>query len=138
MSDDVTNTHWRLAFPTDYLAAADFRGRDVTLQIKSVALEDLPLAGTSKTERRPVVTFAKTPKKLVLNKTNSKTIAKLLGPYMSKWAGKQITLYPTTTEFGRETVECIRVRGKLPAQKQEAGEVEADEVTTEYHGEVEQ
>ena len=103
-------------FPTDYLAAAEFRGKDVTLTIKSVSMEDLPIAGRSDKERRPVVRFEETPKKLVLNKTNAKSIAKLHGPQTSDWCGERVTLYPTTTKFGSEVVECVRVRDSKPAK----------------------
>src|SRR5690606_716958 len=98
----------------------EFKGKDVSLTVKSVTVDDLPIAGKSETERRPVMRFAETPKKLVLNKTNAKTIAKLLGVDTATWIGQRITLYPTTTKFGRDTVECIRVRDKLPPQKREA------------------
>src|SRR5687768_16466816 len=104
-------------FPTEYLAAPEFSGSDVALTVKSVSVDELPLAGTSKTEKRPVVRFVETDKKLVLNKTNAKTIAKLLGVQTKDWVGKRIALYPTTTAYGKETVECIRVRDKLPPPK---------------------
>lgn len=109
--------HWRLLFPTDYVAAPELKGKDANVTIKSVSVEELPLAGRSDTERRPVIRFAETPKKLVLNKTNAKVLAKLLGPELREWVGKRITLYPTTTKFGPETVDCIRVRPKLPEAK---------------------
>lgn len=110
------DSHWRLMFPTEFLAAPEFKGRDVTLTIASVNMDELPIAGRSDTERRAVVRFKETKKKLVLNKTNAKTIAKLLGPLTVEWMGQRVTLYPTTTKFGRETVECIRVRDKAPAK----------------------
>ncbi len=37
------------------------------------------------------------------------------GTLADKWLGKKITLYASTTEVGGETVECIRVRNKVPA-----------------------
>ena len=112
MTKSEAESHWRLLYPTDYLAAPEFRGKDVTLTIASVSVDEMPLAGTTKTEKRPVVRFKETKKKLVLNKTNAKTIAKALGPLTVAWTGKRVTLYPTTTRFGKETVECIRVRDK--------------------------
>ena len=116
MSDE-SDSHWKLMFPSEYLAAADFRGKDVTLTIKSVTVEDLPLAGTSDKERRPVVRFHESPKRFVMNKTNAKSIAKLHGNITSRWTGKRVSLYPTMTKFGRESVECIRVREQLPPAK---------------------
>lgn len=102
---------YRLMFPNDYLGAHEFMGKDVTKRVKSVAMEDLRVQGGKK-ERRPVVTFSDAKKKLVLNKTNAKTIAKLYGPDTKGWIGQAITMYPTTCMLGRETVDCIRIRDK--------------------------
>jgi hypothetical protein len=114
VTTDREATHYKLMYPSDYVSAADFKGKDVSLTIKHVSVDELPVAGSTKKERRPVVSFGETPKKLVLNKTNAKTIAKLLGVYTSEWIGRRITLYPTMTKFGKEDVECIRVRDRLP------------------------
>lgn len=51
---------------------------------------------------------------LLLNKTNAHTIAQLYGNKPSDWVGKLIEIYPTTTQFGREEKECIRVRNQAP------------------------
>lgn len=99
----------KLMFPSEYVAAIEFKGRDVTLTIASVRLEDLAIRGGKK-ERKPVLTFKETRKKLVLNKTNAGTIADAHGAAAEGWAGKQITLYPSRTQCGRDTVDCIRVR----------------------------
>jgi phosphopantetheine adenylyltransferase len=78
-----------------------------------VNLEDLnaelQMAGGNK-EVKPVLYFANAKKKLVLNKTNAKAIAKLHGSAAEGWAGKQVVLYPTTTRCGRDVVDCVRVR----------------------------
>jgi hypothetical protein len=114
------STHWRLMFPTDFLAAPEFKGKDVALTIKAVSVDELPVAGKSTKDKRAVVRFEETPKKLVLNKTNAKTIARLLGNETAAWVGKRVTLYPTTTKFGPDTVDCIRVRDALPPAKDKA------------------
>ena len=126
MSDPKAGGHYRLMFPTDYVAAPELQGRDAAVTIKSVSIDEMPLAGTTKKEKRPIVQFEETPKKLVLNKTNAKIIAKLLGVQTAAWIGKRITLYPTTTKFGPDTVDCIRVRDKLPPPARSKGrEVDA-------------
>src|SRR5262245_41739846 len=66
----------QLMFPTDYLAAVEFKGKDVTLTIAAVAIEELKMKGGVK-ERKPVVSFEETKKKLVLNKTNADSIAEM-------------------------------------------------------------
>jgi len=45
--------------------------------------------------------------------TNSKSIAKLYGPFIEDWAGKKITLFASTTRLAGETVECLRIRPKV-------------------------
>lgn len=55
-----------------------------------------------------------------LNPTNRKTISQLYGTKPSAWAGKFITLYPTTTEMAGQTVDCIRVRPTVPGTEAKA------------------
>jgi hypothetical protein len=98
-----------LMFPSEYVSALEFKGKDVRLTITAVARTELTLRGGGK-KIRPVLTFQETPKKLVLNPTNAESIAEMYGTKAESWIGKQITLYPTTTKFGREMVDCIRVR----------------------------
>lgn len=112
---------YRLLFPNDYIAAHDLRGKDVVKTVKSVTLEKLRMSG-GRVEKKPVVLFSDTPKKLVLNKTNAKLIAAQHGSDTDKWSGKKITLYPTTTLFGTATVDCVRVREKMAMRQQPAHE----------------
>jgi len=58
--------------------------------------------------------FAGREKGLVLNKTNANLIAEQYGQNMDDWRGKKIKIYPTTTDFGGERVECIRVEQYVP------------------------
>jgi len=99
----------KLMFPSDYVAAVEFKGRDVRLTIAGVQQENLAIRGGKK-ERKPVLTFRETKKKLVLNKTNAGTIAEQHGTNAEEWVGKQIVLYPTRVQCGRETVDAVRVR----------------------------
>jgi hypothetical protein len=104
-------------FPSKYLGAGDADGEELTLTIDRVRLETIG----RNSDEKPVVSFAGEPKKLILNKTNSKAIAELYGPNTDAWHGKQITLFATETEFGGETVDCLRVKAppgyKKPAAK---------------------
>lgn len=113
----------RLLFPTLYLAAADLNGNDVPLTIAALEVEELRVKDGD-SEHRPVLYFEETkarakgnPKKekrLVLNKTNAMTIAKMYGTETDNWVGKRITLYPTEVFAFGETKECIRVRSTAP------------------------
>jgi hypothetical protein len=105
----------KLMFPSDYIAAIEFRGRDVTLTIAGVRVESLPKQNSNQKENKPVLTFRETRKKLILNKTNSGTIADIYdAPNAEEWIGKKITLYPTRTQVGREQRDCIRIRDTRP------------------------
>lgn len=115
-----------LMFPSDYVAAVEFKGKDVTLTIVSVKLEELVMVGGTK-KKKPVVCFAETKKKLVLNKTNADSIAVMYGGEARTWAGKRITLYPTKAKFGREMVDAIRVREVVPQQTETAPEQTAED-----------
>jgi hypothetical protein len=102
---------YRLLYPNDYIGAHNLKGKDVTKTIKAVEIEDLRVQG-GKVERKPVLFFADAEVKLVLCKTNARTIASLYGNEVERWRGKKITMYPTQTKFGPATVDCIRIRPK--------------------------
>lgn len=110
-------THWKSLMDRKYLFAFDLEGKDRTLTIERVVAGELEGEKGRKT-KKPLCYFAesKSGKPLALNATNSKAIAKLYGNDIEGWVGKRITLYPTTTEMGGETVECIRVRTRVPPE----------------------
>jgi hypothetical protein len=54
-------------------------------------------------------------KKLALNKSNALAIGALYGQETDAWLGKQITLFPSTTQFNGQQVACIRVSGPAAA-----------------------
>jgi len=95
------------AFPSHYLKASDLGDKEPIVSIDRVELEAV---GRDK-EMKPVVYFAGKEKGIVLNKTNSKKIAQIAGsPDTDDWRGVKVILYATETEFGGETVECIRIK----------------------------
>ena len=106
-------THWKRLVNPDYIGAYALNpGEDLTVTIKQVVREQVTQAGGKKEEC--TVAHLEGAKPFILNATNSKTIARLYGPYIEDWAGKSITLYATMTTFGRDTVECLRVRSVEP------------------------
>jgi len=129
----------RLLFPNDYIGAPDLQGRDVTVTIARIQIDELRSVDGNGNEKKPVVYFKEmeerhrngkspTNKRLVLNKTNAMVIAKLHGHETDDWRGKRITLYPTTCQAFGDTVECIRIRNVAPAPKGKAEpEPDADE-----------
>lgn len=113
-----------LMFPSDYLSAVEFKGRDVTLTISKVEKAELQMRGGVK-KVKPILYFAETAKKLVCNVTNAESIAVLYGSKAETWIGKRVTFYPTTTPVGRRMEPCIRVREVEPPPK--GKKVEAQE-----------
>jgi hypothetical protein len=105
-------THWKRLMNPDYIGAYWLPpGEDVTVVIDFVVRE--MITGTGGKKEECTVAHLKGVKPFILNATNSKSIAKLYGPYIEDWAGKPITLYASTAKLAGDTVECLRVRPKV-------------------------
>lgn len=114
--------HFKTLFPSLYLGAHDLQGKEVALTIRRVVVEELKTSGGS--ERKPTVYFQETQakaaqnkteeKRLVLNKTNAKSIAKMYGPEVNDWVGKRITVFSARVAAFGEEVDAIRVRPVPP------------------------
>ena len=110
----MSETHYKKLINPDYLGAYSLDpGKDMVLTIKTVKREVITGAGGKK-EECPVCHWAENEKPMVLNMTNMKTIAKMYGPYIEHWAGKRVQIYASTTKFGGDTVECLRIRKDPP------------------------
>jgi hypothetical protein len=110
--------HWRHMMSSDKLYAADLMGREHTVEIDRVVQGEYPdMEDPKKKLLKPDVWFVGKKKPLGLNSTNARAISALLGtPVTEEWAGRFITLYPTTTRAFGETHECIRVKNRLPKE----------------------
>jgi hypothetical protein len=107
-------------FSSEWLIAEDLVGKDVSLTVSRITVEDRPT--DSGPEPMPTIYFEElerkgSKKRLGLNRTNARAIGKLHGAEAMAWVGKRITLYPTTCEAFGETVTCIRVRPSAPNGK---------------------
>ena len=105
---------------SEFLKAEDLKGSTVKLTVESVGTHTFD-EGKPEEKTQIVVRFAGKKKKLGLNVTNSKAFFGQLGEDTDDWTGKEIKLYPTTTDFAGKEVDCIRVVQELPP------EVELDE-----------
>ena len=111
-------THWKALVNPDYIGVYALpNGEDLTVTIKSVACEVVTMAGGKKEECTVVQLVNNKP--FIINATNSKSIHRLYGPYIEEWAGKQITLHASTTKFGGELVECLRIRPEVAKPKKQ-------------------
>jgi len=102
-------THWKRLMNPDYIGAYSLNeGEDLTVKIDYVVREMITGTGGKKEECTVAHLVAQKP--FILNATNSKSIARLYGPYIEDWAGKPITIYASTTKLAGDTVECLRIR----------------------------
>ncbi len=91
-----------------YLKAADLRGQTVSVTIASCAEETIGQGREA--EQKCVLYFQGKEKGLVLNATNTNTIADLLGFETQVWVGNHIELYTIMTEYQGKPQEGLRVR----------------------------
>lgn len=97
-------------YPGRFLKADMLKGKKVTVTV--TAIEGEALIGENNKEKDEwIVRIKERPLQLVLNKTNAFCLYRMFGGDPHSWIGKRITIYPTTTKFGRDTLDCIRVWG---------------------------
>lgn len=106
-------THYR-ALLSEFIGAWDLDGRDRIVTITKVEPGLIGGQKGKKKDRKAILHFREIEKPMACNSTNAKTIAGLFGPKVEAWVGKKIAIYPTTTQFGHEMVDCIRVRPTVP------------------------
>lgn len=119
----------RLLFPNNYIAAADLQEaekkgkKEVVLTISQVRKEKLktdrgdeikPIIYFREMEQRHAKDADKENKRLVLNKTNARTIMGMHGNETDDWIGKKVALYATKCQAFGKQVDCVRVRDKAP------------------------
>jgi len=105
-------THWKRLINPEFIGAYSIpEGQDLTVTIDYVQLQEI--TGTGGKKEDCTVAHLVNEKPMILNVTNSKSIAKLYGPFIEDWAGKKITLFASTTRLAGETVECLRIRPKV-------------------------
>lgn len=127
---------YRSYFDREYIGSWDLGGKDVTVVIDRC--EGRTLNNGKQKNKKPVLFFVGKEKGLALNKTMAKVVAAMYGNDVAAWAGKRVTLYPTTTTFGSETIDCIRIRPSVPNGKKPAGDfVEGAEPSKELADAVE-
>jgi hypothetical protein len=101
--------HFKSFYPSDFLGAHDLNGLEVRVEIEKVEREVIT-GSDGKKDEKPVVWFKGKKKRMVLCKTNAKSIAARHGNDTEGWLGKGITIYPTTCMAYGQKVECIRVK----------------------------
>jgi hypothetical protein len=108
-------THFKKFFDHRFISAEELDNREVILTISEVKKEEVFNMREQDKEMKAAIKFKETDKMMVLNVTNAKSIATILGtPHVEQWIGQRICLYPTAVRVGREMVSGIRIK-KVPA-----------------------
>lgn len=98
-------------FPSKWLSAPDFQGREPTVTIAKITMEEVEPG-----KIKPCLWFHGKEKGLILNKTNASNIAFLYGEETDAWIGQQITMFATWVDFQGRSVEAIRVKPQANPQ----------------------
>lgn len=107
---------WDELYPGRFVKAADLKGKQVTLTIAAVNLEEL--VGDKGKQVKGTLAFERAEKLLALNKTNGLCLKAMFGSKVQQWVGKRVTLFPTKVRGASgEEEDAIRVHGSpdIPA-----------------------
>lgn len=96
---------WDELYPGRFIKATEFKGKQVTLRIASIRIEEL--IGDKGPQIKGVISFERTEKQWALNKTNGICIKAMFGGKVQQWVGKRVTLFPSV----HDGEPCIRVWG---------------------------
>jgi len=112
----MSKTHWKKLQNPDYLGSyALDPGKDLIVTIQYVRAETVTGPDNRKDECAVVHFVERDIKPMVLNVTNSKTIAKLTGsPLIEDWAGQKIQIFVDKVKAFGDIVEALRIRATAP------------------------
>ena len=107
-------------FPGDYLEGEMLpQDRPVTVVISKIDASGTVKAADGTLIERPIIHFEPPAKRaLIANKTNCRAIARLYGPTMTDWIGKEIQLIQRRIDcFGEKNYPVCRVIGAVDRKK---------------------
>jgi hypothetical protein len=109
-------THWKQLTNTDYFGSHDLfesdnQYREIIVTLVTVQKVAVPGADGKKSDC--IVATTKETKPIILNKTNCKTITRLLGtPAIESWAGKQVKVGVDKVKAFGDVTDALRVRNE--------------------------
>ena len=111
----MAKTHWKKLRNPDYIGAyAIDPGTEPVYTIKLVRNE-MVVGADGKKEECTVMHFHENVKPMILNATNAKTVAKMVGSdYVEEWQGHRVQLFCAQVKAFGDTVEALRIRPKEP------------------------
>lgn len=103
-------THWKKNFDYRFLSGDELQGETI-VEISKVSEEETFNPSSNSKEKVLAVYFKGAKKSVILNKTNAKSIAKVIGsPYQEDWIGKKIIIFPKEGNFFGERMRVVRVK----------------------------
>lgn len=116
-------THWKNLFPSKTLLLGSHNlneGEELIATMAEVQVQQIKNKD-GKDESVPVVKFTNAPP-MVLNITNTRTIASLYGPNYEQWKGRSIQVYATMVKaFGKNEM-ALRIREAIPDTNQDVSQ----------------
>jgi len=114
----MTSTHWKRMTNSDYFGSHDLMTDtgnygQITVTIQSVSQDKVK--GSDGKDSLCIVARTAETKPIILNKTNCKTITKVLGtPIIEKWAGQKIIIGVDKVKAFGDMADALRVRNTKP------------------------
>jgi hypothetical protein len=94
-------------YPSKWVTAQDLKEHPTTVTIVKATVESIRQRSGHE-EPRAVLEFKGARKRLILNKTNAQTLAKIAkSEKIADWAGLTIQLVPATASNGRPTIAIL-------------------------------
>lgn len=107
---------------SEWLSGLDLAGKAANVVIAGVEEVTVPEPRTGRQVRKVAVAFQGAKKRLLLNATNAKSLAKLFGPETDAWTGKGITIRPENVQAFGATHCVVRVAGAAPVKMAQPAE----------------
>ncbi len=105
-----SNTTVDQLFPSKWVKSSDIGSTPRTAIISRI---DFELIGHEQ-EKKAVLSFQNTTKRMILNRTNAQILASLYGKEVMSWIGKRITLYCAEVQFRGTTTLAVRIKEEVP------------------------
>ena len=100
---------------SDFLKAADLKGKGVKLVISKVDMQEFDEKGDSGPykAKKLILSFEGTEKQMVCNKTNGRSLGAVFGDETDTWIGKEIKLFTAQVDYQGTQVPAIRVQVEM-------------------------
>jgi hypothetical protein len=123
------------AYPPNYFKANEFGDTPRILEIETTRLEKFENNG--KETEKLAVYFIGQKSRLVVGSAVWDQIAEVTGSDDTEgWPGHRVELYRTKTQFGRDMVDCIRVRAPGAAAKAKPKPKKKPDLKPDFNDEV--